>query len=236
MEQFWKVLLHSIVIFVLLIALSRIMGRKILSQMTYFDFVTAITIGTITGAYVTTEIRGAWVLVSPVVLTICTLGLAFLTLGSLPARKIIKGEPVVVIQNGRILEKNMLKLRYTIDALEMQLREKGVFNFNDVEFAILEPHGQLSVLKKSQNLPVTPKDLQLSTGYQGMATELIKDGEVLEQNLLQNHLTLEWLYEQLQKANITDLEQVFYANLNTDGTLFIDRKDENLDYIQKVED
>ncbi len=83
----------------------------------------------------------------------------------------------------------MKKLRYHLDNLESQLREKDVFDFSEVEFAVLEPHGRLSVLKKSQHLNLTPKDMNLSTPYKGMSTEIIKDGRILDQNLKQNHLT-----------------------------------------------
>ncbi|MFZ5639274.1 MAG: DUF421 domain-containing protein [Bacillota bacterium] len=72
-------------------------------------------------------------------------------------RKLLEGEPLIIVQNGKIFEKNMRKIRYNIDDLLMQLREKDVFDLSEVEFAIIEPHGKLSVLKKSQHLPVTPK-------------------------------------------------------------------------------
>ncbi|MDW7675788.1 MAG: DUF421 domain-containing protein [Bacillota bacterium] len=155
--------------------------------MTFFDFVTGITIGTIGGAYVTTEVKGTYVLLGPIILTLLVLLTGYVTLKSNAARKLIEGEPLVVIQNGKIFEKNMSKVRYNADDLMMQLREKGVFDMGEVEFAILEPHGQLSVLKKSQHLPVTPKDLKMSTGYKGASSEIIRDGQIVEQNLKQNH-------------------------------------------------
>ncbi len=138
--------------------------------------------------------------------------------------------------NGKILEDNMKKARYTLDNLEMQLRFNGVFNINEVEFAVLEAHGQLSVLKKTPYNPVTPKDLNISTDYKGLATEIIKDGILLEQNLKQNNLDFKWLYNQLSTQGINDIEEVMLATLNTDGSLYIDIKDSPPDYTQKVED
>ncbi|GAB6179881.1 DUF421 domain-containing protein [Desulfotomaculum defluvii] len=236
MEEFIKVTWKTIVIFFMLIILSRIIGKKLLSQLTFFDFVIGILIGTITGTFVTTEIKGLWVLLSPVYLTLLVVAIAFLTVKSLPARKLLEGEPVVVIQNGKILEHNMLKLRYHLDDLEMQLREKDIFDITEVEFAVLEPHGYLSVQKKSQYLPVTMKDLGKPTSYKGMATEIIKDGEVLEQNLKQNNLNFGWLYNNLSQRGIRDISTVTYASLQSDGTLYTDIREDNLDYIQKVED
>ncbi|AZO93730.1 DUF421 domain-containing protein [Halocella sp. SP3-1] len=236
MQEYIEAVWTTVIIFVILVVLTRIVGRKLLAQITFFDFVTGVTIGTIAGAYVVNEVRGHAVLLSPVVLVICTLALGYSTLKSLKIRKLFRGEPIVIIQNGKILEKNMLKARYTLDALEMQLRENKVFNLNEVEFAVLEADGKLSVLKKTPYKPVTPKDLGLKTSYQGLATELIKDGTVLEQNLKQNNLDLNWLYKELYKQNIDDLSKVILASLNTDGSLYLDLKNENPAYTQKIED
>lgn len=118
----------------------------------------------------------------------------------------------------------------------MQLREKGVFNLDEVEFALLEPHGKLSVLKKSQYLPLTPKDIGINTGYKGLSSELIKDGIIITQNLEQNRLSLEWLYNELASRGIKKVEDVFLANLSTNGTLYVDLRSDDPNYVQKVED
>ncbi|MZP30396.1 DUF421 domain-containing protein [Heliobacterium undosum] len=204
--------------------------------MTYFDFVIAIVMGTIAGAYVVTEVKGAWVLLSPVVLTIATVATSMVHLKSLAARKILEGEPVIVVQNGKVMEENMKRLRYSLDKLEMQLRNKGAFNITDVEFALLEPNGKLSVLKKSQHLPVTMSDLGKPTAYKGLATEIIKDGDVLEQNLLQHNLSFKWLYGELKKRGVEDLSEVFYAALQSDGTLYVDVRRDGVDGVHEVED
>jgi len=185
---------------------------------------------------VVTTVKGLYVLLSPVILVVAAIMTAYLNLKSLAARKIIEGEPILIIQNGKILKQNMLRLRYNVDDLEMQLRSKNIFNFSEVEFALVESNGQLSVLKKSQHLPATPQDLGKPTGYKGLATEIIKDGDVLEQNLGQNNLDFKWLYNELAKHNVSRVEDVFYAALNTDGTLYIDLKGDTPQYKQTIED
>ncbi|QGG46389.1 YetF domain-containing protein [Heliorestis convoluta] len=236
MEEFIKVLWKSIAVFFILIILSRVIGKKLLSQLTFFDFVIGIVMGTVAGAFIVTEVEGRWVLLSPLILTICIIATSFFTTSNLSARKILEGEPVVVIQNGKILEHNMLKLRLHLDDLEMQLREKGIFDIREVEFAVFEPHGYLSVLKKSQYQPVTMKDLGRPTTYKGLATEIIKDGDVIEQNLKQNNLTFSWLYDELRRRKIERISDVFYASLESDGTLYVDLYKDKLEYIHKVED
>lgn len=236
LNDFWQAILYSLIIFFLLVALARLMGKKLLSQMTFFDFVVGITMGTIGGSFVSTEAKGFYVLLSPVVLTLSLILLGYLTVKSVPVRKLIEGEPVIVIQNGKIYEDNMRKLRYHEDDLLMQLRDKGVFDPGEVEFAIMEPHGQLSVLKKSQNLPLTSKDLGLSSQYKGIPSEIIRDGKIVEQNLQQNRLSHEWLYNQLSSKKIDKIEDVFLATLDTAGNLYLDVRRDNPDYVQEIDD
>lgn len=231
-----QVTFKTLWLYLLLLLFTRAIGKKLLSQMTFFDFVTGVTIGAIAGAYITIGVPGIWVLLSPAVLTVAVVATGFLTFASLKARKWIEGEPVVVIQNGKILEQNMLKLRYNIDDLEMQLRSKDVFDITQVEFAVVEGHGQLSVQKKSQYLPVTPADLGLATQYKGLASEIIRRGDVMEQNLRQNGLDFKWLYSELNKLNVKNIEDIVLATLQTDGTLYVDMREDALDYVQKVED
>lgn len=235
-KELFLVIYHSLIIFILLVVLARVIGKKFLAQMTYFDFVTAITIGTIGGAYVTSVAKGYYVLISPVVLTLFVYLTSYLSMKSIPARKLIEGEPLIIIQNGKIFENNMRKVRYTEDDLLIQLREKGVFDLHEVEFAVLEPHGQLSVLKKASYMPVTPKNLGVSTEYKGLPSEIIRDGKIVQQNLEQNHLTHEWLYNELAAQKVHRVEDVFLATLSTNGKLFIDLNRDNLSYVQKVED
>ena len=236
MDQLILVTWKSFLIFFILVILTRSIGRKLLAQMSYFDFTIAITIGSISGSYVVQMIEGMWVLLAPVLLASLAIAFDYLHLKSLRARKLAEGEPVVIIQNGQIFEKNMKKLRYHMDNLESQLRDKNVFDFSEVEFAVLEPHGHLSVLKKSQYLPLTPKDMDLNTKYKGLSTEIIKDGRIMDQNLKQNHLTRQWLMEELKKRKIKNSSDVVYAALNTSGVLYISLRQSSLKYIQEVED
>ncbi|OPX90049.1 MAG: hypothetical protein A4E53_01264 [Pelotomaculum sp. PtaB.Bin104] len=224
MTEIAKTFLYSLIVFVLLISLARIIGYKLLSQLTFFDFVVTITIGTIAATFITSELKGFYVLLSPVVLTMAVVLTGYLTVKSAPARKLIQGNPVIIIQNGKIMEDNMRKARYHLDQLLMQLRTKNVFDLSEVEFAILEPNGELSVLKKSQKLALTPEDLGINTNYKGLASEIIKDGKIIEDNLKQNRLTHEWLFNELASKKIDKMEDVLLASLSTNGSLYIDLK------------
>lgn len=236
MDQLILVTWKSLLIFSMLSILTRIIGRKLLAQMSYFDFVVGITIGSISGSYVVQMVKGMWILIAPVLLTLCAIAFDYIHLKKLRLRKLAEGEPVIVIQNGNIMEDNMRKLRYHLDDLEMQLRDKGVFDFNEVEFAVLESHGQLSVLKKTQFQPVTPKDMNMKTGYKGLSMEIIKDGDILDKNLQQNNLSIDWLKQELKNRNIQKVSDVVYAAINTDKVLYISLRQKTLKNTQKVED
>ncbi|MBO0576555.1 DUF421 domain-containing protein [Clostridium botulinum] len=107
----------------------------------------------------------------------------YISLKNLSFRKIVDSEPLIIIQNGTINDKNMAKSRYHIGSLLMQLRQKDVFDITEVEFAILEPNGDLSVLKKPQYNTVTTKDLNIPTNYKGLMTEIIINGEIMHSHL-----------------------------------------------------
>ncbi len=235
-SELGQALLYAIVVYLLLVVLSRLMDKKLLGQLTFFDFVTGITLGTIGGAFVTTAVKGYYVLVSAVMFALLAIITGIITMKNVTARKLIEGEPIIMIQNGKIYEDNMKRIRYNQDDLMMQLREKDIFDMNDVEFAILEPHGKLSVLKKGDKQTVTLKDLNIPPSYKGISTELIRDGRIQERNLKQNNLTHEWLYDQLMANGIKNTKEVFLATLATNGSLYVDKYEDNPTFIQKVED
>ena len=236
LREVMHTIFNSVLVYLLLLILARIIGKKLIGQLTFFDFVTGITIGTIGGAFVTTELRSYYVLLSAVVFAVLVFITGRLTLRNVTFRKIVEGEPIVVVQNGKIYEENMRKVRYNVDDLMMQLREKDVFDVGEVEFAVIEPHGQLSVLKKTQYQPPTAKDLNLNTQYKGLSTEIIRDGAIQEENLKQNHLSYEWLYKELARRNVRDVHDVVYATLSTAGDLYIDLRNDAQAYMQRIED
>ncbi|MFA5881203.1 MAG: DUF421 domain-containing protein [Eubacteriales bacterium] len=228
---------RAVFAFVVLLILVRITGKQHYSQLTFFDFVAGISIGgmgALMAAGLNINIWGVFAALLTFVILLILNG--YISLESRPLRKLLRGEPVVVVHNGKILEGNMALMRYSIDDLTTQMREKGFFNITDVEYAILETDGQLSVLAKSQNRPVTPKDLNMSTTYEGISSELIVDGKIIEQNLAQNKLSEKWLEDQLKLQGIYSIGEVTYASLGTDGKLYIDKRQDTLESATDLSD
>lgn len=232
-----KIALQTVLSFFSVLLLARILEKEQLSHLTYYEYVTGITLGSLAaGLAIDTVVPPGAVLLALVIYAGLTYLMGYVSLKSRVARKLLEGEPTIVIQNGKIMEENMKRLRYNVDDLLVQLREKGYFNISDVEFAILEPHGKLSVLPKSSKKPVTREDLQIPCGYEGITTELIVDGEVIYQNLKQNNLDEAWLIDQLRKQGINSPKEVLYAGLDTQGNLYVDRKRDELTHDVQVSD
>jgi uncharacterized membrane protein YcaP (DUF421 family) len=218
------VFVRSVFAFITLFIYTRILGKQQLAQLNFFEYATGITIGSI-AATMSTDLTsiGFHHFVGLTTWAVLVLIFQLITVRNRWLNKILVGEPTIVIQNGNILEKNLKITRYTYNDLMQQLRQKNVFSLTDVEFAILEPNGELSVLPKSQKRPVTPKDLSISTEYEGLSTELITDGKIIKQNLQQIHLDENWLMNELRSRGINDLSEVAFACIDSQGILYIDK-------------
>lgn len=237
MLNFFQELVQTSLAFFSILIFTRIIGKQQVSQLTFYDYINGVTFGSI-AATIATDPRGnLWHhMMDLLIFAILTLLIGYVVLKNRPLRKMLDGEPTVVIHNGKILENNMRLMRYNLDDLAMQLRQKDIFNISDVEFAILESDGQLSVQPKSQKRMVTPADLNLPTSYEGLSSELIMDGKIIHQNLLQNNLTEEWLLQELANRGIRDVHEVMFCSLESDGSLYFDMRKDNLQSPRDISD
>jgi uncharacterized membrane protein YcaP (DUF421 family) len=214
--------------FFVLLVLTRIMGKTEIGKLNVFTFITAITIGNIT-ASVTTENsleidKGIFGIFGWAVLTIL---MGYISIKSKTARRLITGEPTIVIRQGKIMEEALKKARLDFDTLQGMLRQQSVFSLKDVEYAIFEVNGSLSVMKnqdkKTSSGTVYKKTLIFPT-----STGVISKGEINEDSLSKMNLDAKWLKEQLKKAGVNSVSDVFYAEVQTDGSLYIDYKADNM--------
>jgi len=213
------------------------MGKQQVAELTFFDYVVGITIGSIASTLsVQVNQNTTATLTGMAIWTVLPILLAYLSVHNVWVRKVVEGEAVVVIENGKILEENLRKIRLSIDDMISQMRTQGVFNIADVEFALFEPNGKLSIQMKSNKRPVNPSDLSLMTPYEGLPTNLIEDGVVLIDALKSLNLTKAWLYNQLNKVNINDVSQVSLAQLDTRGNLYVDLKGDRPFYTISIND
>ncbi len=235
MSIIFVVIIRSILAFFSLLLLVRLMGKQQIAELTFFDYVVGISIGSIASTLsVQVNQNTTATIVGMIIWTILPIMLSRLTLNNVWIRKVVDGEATIVIQNGKLLENHLKKLRISIDDLLLQLRSQGIFNIEDVEFALFETNGSLSIQKKADTQPVTPKDLNIPTQYDGLPTELILDGKVLIDALRSLHLSKAWLLHQLSTKNIHDFCKVSIAQLDTKGNLYVDLMGEEPSYIIRV--
>lgn len=220
-----EVIYRTVLIYFIVLIMVRFMGKREIGQLSPFDFVVAIIIAELAAIPMESTDIPLWQGIVPLLtLGLLEVMLSYVSLYSHGLRRFMDGAPQVVIQNGRIIRKEMRKARYNLDDLLGQLREKGFYTIDDVEFGILEPSGRLSVIPKSQKRPVTPEDLCISTGYEGMPTVLVMDGAIMKDNLKQAGLSEAWLVEKLMERGVPP-QSVFLATIGTNGRLYVDQRD-----------
>lgn len=217
------VLVRAAIGFFSLLIFARILGKQQISQLTFFDYILGITIGS-TASTLTTDLTSrAWPhWIGLLTWTVLSVILQFITLKSKRASDYLDDVPTVLIMDGKILEDAMKKSRYRLCELLEQLRDKGFFDLTQVQFAILERDGQLSVLPKAEYQPVTPKDLNITVTPSSLSSELIYDGVIIEANLKTVNKDKDWLITQLKAHNINDVSEVFVATFSNPDTLYID--------------
>ncbi len=222
------VLVRTLILYALVVIAMRVMGKRQIGQLQPFELVVTIMLSEL--AAIPMENPGIPLIngITPILtLLVAQVILSYISLKSERARAIICGRPSVLVENGKILEPELARLRYNLSDLMEQLRAKNIANISDVEFAILETSGQLSVIPKSQKRPVIPEDLNLPTKYEGLPHVLISDGHIMNQNLTKLNLNIGWLTQQLNSQGIGSAEQVLFASLDTEGKLFYQKKSGN---------
>lgn len=226
--NFFEMIMRATGAFIVLLIMTRLMGRKQLSQLTFFNYITGISLGTLAASIASdTNVNYINGLTSLIWWSLLTMLVGFISLKSSDARIIIDGQPVIVIKKGKILEKELGKLRMNMDDLSMLLREQKVYSIKDVENAIFEANGKLSIMLKPDQQPITRQDQNiLSVQPKYMPTTLVTDGKVVDKNLQANGITLDWLTNQLNASGLS-VEDVFFVELQVDGTLYIDKWQDN---------
>ena len=224
------VIVRAIIAFFTLLIFTRVLGKQQISQLSFFDYITGITIGSIAATLTTDLTSRAWPQwVGLFVWALLVFIFQWSILKGRSIAKYIDGEPVIVILKGKILEDTLKKTKYRAADLLKLLRSKDVFDINEVEYAVLETNGELSVLKKSEVQPITPKDIGLLTPYKGLSKELIYDGKVMEQNLDYINKDKAWLLNQIRAHGYGSFDKVFLALIDETNQMFIDGYRDSID-------
>lgn len=214
-----KVILTTFFSALILFIIAKIMGHRQVSQLDFFDYITGITIGSI-AAEMATDLETPWKpAIAMVVYGVISFLLNLITSKFPRTRKYINGSPAILMSNGKLYRKNMKKAKLDLSEFLMMCREEGYFDLNDIQTAVFENNGKLTVLPKSLNRPATPEDLKLNPKEDNISTEIIMDGRILEDNLKRMGLDLTWLNKQLKAQGYRNAKEIYLGLCDKDNQL-----------------
>lgn len=227
--QILMVILRSLVAITALFIISRITGERQISQLTFYDYIVGITIGSIAAMAVETDISLWLVLAAMLVFGGFTLLLSFLTTKSVVMRRLFTGVPHVMIYNGKIIKKNLKKHFYDINDLLLMCRVKGYYDVSQIQCAVMETNGELSVLPKAEYHPVTPNDLKQPVKGEFLLYNLIIDGKLLKNNLKAYGKDEKWLKSKLKEQKVNSVSDVLLCVADNENQISVFLQNEKIE-------
>ncbi|WP_347550998.1 DUF421 domain-containing protein [Pseudalkalibacillus hwajinpoensis] len=232
MEEWFEIVLRSLFILAGLFLITKLLGKKQLSKLSYFEYIVGIIIGDIAGS-LSMDVKASMLhgTTSIMIWTLVSVLLSYASLKNKKVRDFVEGQARVFIKDGKILEDNLRKERFTSDELLEMLRKKSVFSAREVEFAILEADGELSVLLKRDYRAVKPSELWLQLPEDKEPKTVIMDGEIIKDMLEKVGRNEQWLKKVLADKHV-EVTEVFLAQLHSDGKLSLDYYQDGITQIE----
>ena len=216
---------RTFILYLAVIIILRTMGKRQLGELQPYELAITIMVSALAAMPMEDiDIPLLYSIIPMLLLLIFQELLSFITLHSNKTRSFICGKPSILIKNGKLIEAEMKQLKINLNDLMEQLRLQGFHNLEDIEYAVMETTGNISIVPKSQKRPLTPEDLNIPTDYEGLPESLIIDGQIQIDNLKKLGLNKQWLLKTLKQYNINSPEKVFYAALDTAGDFFYQKK------------
>ncbi|MFR6022561.1 MAG: DUF421 domain-containing protein [Clostridia bacterium] len=216
---------RSILIYIFVLIVMRLMGKREIGQLQPFELAIAIMIADLASIPMTDSgIPITNGIISILGLLLMHLVISFLNVKSIKAREIICGKPTILIYRGKIDEKALKKERFTINELEERLRGNNIYNLGDVEYAILETSGQVTVIQKPEKRNTIPEDFNIIPDYEGIPYDLVVDGKIMEKNLQAIGKNYQWLKKQVEKFNMKP-EKALIVTYDAKGQIFCQKKE-----------
>ena len=214
-----------------LFLVTKMLGKKQVSQLSLFDYVIGISIGNFAAEMTinleSNEIYGIWAVI---LFGLVAYVIGFLTMKSMRIRRFFMSQPTVLIDKGEILYKNLKKLNMDINDMLEQVRSAGYFDLYEVEYAVMEANGNLSILPKSDYKPITLKDMNIKKANDGLCANIVIDGKIMKENLYNINMQKDekWLNQALEVEGYNDLSKILLVTLDSNEKIHIYKKQENL--------
>ena len=228
-NEFVNVTIRAISSLVTLFLVTKMLGKKQVSQLSLFDYVIGISIGNFAAEMTinleSNEINGIWAVV---LFGVFAYTISVLTMKSIKLRRFFMGTPTVIIQEGKILEKNLKKVKFDINDMLEEIREQGYFDLSQISYAIMEANGKFSVLPKSDYRSLTPKDMKLKVNKESIQSNVIIDGKIIKNNLMNMNKDVKWLNKELKVQGYSDVSKILLATLDNNEKLTVYERNINI--------
>ena len=205
----------------MLFILTKIMGNKQMSQLSMFDYIVGITIGSISAEMATNLEEFEKPLLAMVIYALFSVLISYANYKSIVLRRFLTGKSLVLFEDGKLYEGNLKKARIDVNEFLMLCRNQGYFNIAQLQSAILEPNGKISFLPLSKERPATPKDMNLTPPDEKPAINVVIDGHIMQENLMFAGKNEEWLNKQLKTQRVQSISEIFLATCDSEGTLIV---------------
>lgn len=219
--------MRTIFLYILVLVVMRLMGKREIGQLQPFELAISIMIADLASIPMTdTGIPISNGIIPILGLLLMHLVISLINMKSMKARGVLCGKPTILIYRGRIDEKALKKERFTLNELQERLRGNNVVNLGDVEYAILETNGQVTVIQKPNKRTTIPEDFNIMPEYEGIPYDLVVDGKVMKENLKQIGKDENWLRNQVSKFKV-NLEDALIVTYDGKGQIFCQEKEKN---------
>lgn len=236
MNTYFDILIKGSASVVILLLLAKMMGRKQVGELNIFDYIIGISIGSIAAEMTLNEdvnfFEGT---LAMSVYAVISYLISIITMKSIILRRLIIGYPTMIIQNGKILEKNLRKAKLDINDMLEQARSSGYFDLSEIEFAIMEANGKLSFQPKSKYCPITPTDMKIKVDYKGLCSNLVIDGNIMINNLKAIKKDKSWLLKRLENLGYKQLNNILLVICDSKEKLTVYEKNNDIEEIHVLE-
>ena len=218
--ELFDVTLRAILSLITLFLITKMLGKKQVSQLSLFDYVIGISIGNF-AAEMTINLESDYLhgILAVVIFGIVAYLVSILTMKSIHLRRYFMGTPTLLIQDGKLLEQNMKKVKYDVNDLLEQCRTNGYFDLSEIKYALMEANGTLSILPFETERPLKVKDMKIKPKKEGLCANVIIDGKVMPNNLKNCNKDETWLKKELKIKGYTDLQQILLATVDVNEKL-----------------
>ncbi len=219
--EFFKIILSSVFSVIILFILTKLMGNRQVSELTMFDYIIGISIGSIAAEMATDIEKPIYGVIAMAVYAFFAIFFSFLTSKSLKARNIIFGKTLVLMNDGKMNKENFKKAHLDLSEFLMQARTAGYYYISDIDTAQMEPNGKISFLPFPHKRPVTAEDLKVVPQPQVKSYNVVSDGIIIESNLQKLNKTEKWLSKELTRKGFDNVSKIFLAVLDENDGLTV---------------